>query len=105
GHHLLHWLDQAGLPHPTQIVQCTSPSLMMEMMRRTDLVGFGPDRLMTDPLYSCGVVTFEVEPKPPTATMGLFRVRGVPLTPVAQKLEAWIKRAISNDNRAAMKPE
>ncbi len=105
GHHLLHWLDREGLPHPRQIVQCTSPSLMMEMMRRTDLVGFGPDRLMTDPLYSCGVVTFEVEPKPPTATMGLFRVRGVPLTPVAQKLEAWIKRAISNDNRAAMKPE
>jgi len=104
GHHLLHWLDRVGLPQPQQIVQCTSPALMIEMMRRTDLVGFGPDRLFTDPLFSCGVETFAVEPKPPNATLGLFRVRGVPLTPVAQKLETWIKRAISNDNRAAAKP-
>lgn len=100
GHHLLYWLEREGLPKPRHIVQCTSPTLMMEMMRRTDLVGFGPDRLLTDPLVSCGVTIFQAEPRPPAATLGLFRVRGVPLTPVAQKLQTWFERAISNDDRS-----
>jgi molybdate transport repressor ModE-like protein len=42
--HLLDWLDQQGLPRPQHIVSCTSPLLMLEMMRRTDLIGYGlPD--------------------------------------------------------------
>lgn len=94
GHHLLHWLAEAGLPRPTHVVHCTSPTLMMEMLRRTDLVGIGPDRLMVDPLSSCGVVPFSVQPHPPDATLGLFSVRGVPFTPAADRLRIWFERAI-----------
>lgn len=90
--HLLHWLDDQGWPHPKKIVQCTSPMLMLEMMRRTDLVGYGPARLLEDPLSSTGIVPFRVAPLPPASTLGIIRVRGVPLTPAAQLLETFIKR-------------
>lgn len=102
GHHLLYWLEKQGLPQPSNIVQCTSPTLMMEMMRRTDLIGIGPDRLIGDPMSSCGVVPFDISPALPSATMGLFKLRGVPLTPAAQRIETWIKRAIATDHMASI---
>ncbi len=93
--HLLHWLDEQGWQRPKKIVQCTSPMLMLEMMRRTDLIGYGPARLLEDPLSSTGIVPFRITPQPPASTLGIIRVRGVPLTPAAQLLETLIKRAAS----------
>jgi hypothetical protein len=69
--------------------------LMLEMMRRTDLMGYGPAHLLQDPLSSTGIVTFKITPQPPASTLGIIRVRGVPLTPAAQLLETLIKRAAS----------
>ena len=40
GAFLLRWLRDAGIEPTRRIVRCTSPTLMLEMMRRTDLVGF-----------------------------------------------------------------
>lgn len=90
--YLLSWLDQQGLPRPKRVVHCTSTLLMLEMMRRTDLIGFGPSLLLKDRMAAAGLITFEIKPKPPESSLGIIRVRGVPLTPAAQFLETLFLR-------------
>jgi molybdate transport repressor ModE-like protein len=90
--YLLSWLDRHGLPRPKKVVHCTSTLLMLEMMRRTDLIGFGPSLLLKDSMAAAGLTTFEITPKPPESSLGIIRVRGVPLTPAAQFLETLFLR-------------
>jgi hypothetical protein len=68
------------------------------MMRRTDLIGYGPARLLEDPLSSTGIVPFRITPLPPASTLGIIQVRGVPLTPAARLLETFIKRVATMQN-------
>lgn len=93
--HLLSWLKGQGLGRPAQIVQCTSPMVMLEMMRRTDLIGYGPSNLVTDELSGAGLVPFKIAPQPPATSIGIIRVRGVPLTPAAGFVETLITRSLS----------
>ncbi|WP_432695325.1 LysR substrate-binding domain-containing protein [Marinobacterium sp. YM272] len=105
---LLRWLYAQGLPRPSRIVRCYSPMLMLEMMRRTDLIGFGPGRLIDDPLAGVGVETFAVQPQPPAGSVGIVRMRGMPLTPAAQMMVTLIQRAITSgygDELANAPPE
>ena len=90
--YLLSWLDQQGLPKPERLVKCSSTLLMLEMMRRTDLIGFGPSLVLKDSLASAGLVTFDIEPAAPQISLGIVRVRGVPITPAAQFLETLFLR-------------
>lgn len=98
--HLLDWLDQQNLPRPRHIVSCTSPLLMLEMMRRTDLIGYGPVQFLQDEMAAKGVATFAIEPQPPANILGIIRVRGVPITPAAQLLESLFIRSSSHHDLA-----
>lgn len=91
----LQWLEEVGLPAPRRIIQCTSPFLMLEMIRRTDLIGLGPARLFADPMTGVGIENVSPDRSLPKATLGIIRVRGLALTPAADRLEAMIKKAIT----------
>jgi LysR family transcriptional regulator, regulator of abg operon len=89
---LLGWLRERGLTLPRKIVKCSSPMLMAELMRRTDMVGFCPEVLLDDKTYSAGLQRFEVRPLPPPMTLGLIRLRGIPLGSAAQQLAVLFRR-------------
>ena len=92
GAFLLRWLRDAGIEPTRRIVRCTSPTLMLEMMRRTDLVGFCPQPLMDDPLYSVGLQRIALDPLPPPMSLGMLRLRGVPLSAAARSLAQLLVR-------------
>lgn len=79
GNHLLRWLASQGISAPTSIVRCASLTLMLELMRRTDYIGFGPTALLSDSLFAVGLQTFNVTPVPEPMTLGVLSLRGVPL--------------------------
>ena len=78
-------------------MQCTSPQIMLEMMRHSDLIGLAPARYMTDPKSGSGVVPFNINPLPPLVKLGIVRVRGVPLTPAAQLFETLVQRLLQSN--------
>ncbi|WP_417614858.1 LysR substrate-binding domain-containing protein [Oceanisphaera sp.] len=91
---LVSWLDtQAGLS--LRIVRCDSPLLMIELIRRTDLVGFGPRVFFEDPLSGCGLSCFDSLPRFPSHALGILKLRGVPLNLGAERLVALFKRHIN----------
>lgn len=94
---LLDWFDTAGMQRPKEIVQCTSPQIMLEMMRHTDLIGLAPARYVTDPKSGAGLRPFNLDPAPPMVKLGVVRVRGVPLTPAAQLFETLVKRLLMSN--------
>jgi len=91
---LVAWLEGQGLGFSRQVVKCDSPTLMTEMMRRTDLIGFGPRILFRDPLSGHGLASFDYLPPVPPITLGLLKLRGVPLHPGAQLLATLFERNI-----------
>ncbi|HJV26950.1 MAG TPA: LysR substrate-binding domain-containing protein [Aromatoleum sp.] len=92
GNHLVRWLAANGIDLPADTVRCASPTLMLELMRRTDHVGFGPVELIEDPLFGGGLQRFAVEPLPPPMALGILTLRGVPLTVAAKPLAALFAR-------------
>jgi len=93
---LLDWLDSQDMPRPKEIVQCTSPQIMLEMMRRTDLIGLAPARYISDRFSGAGVELFKVRPLPPLLQLGVVRVRGAPLTPAAHLFETLVSRILQS---------
>lgn len=93
---LVAWLEGQGLGLSRQVVRCDSPTLMTEMMRRTDLIGFGPRILFQDPLSGQGLASFDSLPPVPPSTLGLLKLRGVPLHSGAQRLAALFTRYITS---------
>ncbi|WP_249359516.1 LysR substrate-binding domain-containing protein [Cupriavidus sp. 2SB] len=92
---LLAWLRASGLPVPHRITACTSPTLMTELMRRTDAIGYCPTRLLADPLYSNGLQAFSaVSPLPPAMQAGLIRLRAMPLGTSARMLAELFVRQL-----------
>ncbi|RZT28845.1 LysR substrate-binding domain-containing protein [Cupriavidus agavae] len=84
---LLEWLAANRLPVPHRITACTSPTLMTELMRRTDAIGYCPTQLLADPLYSSGFQAFaSLSPLPPPMQAGLIRLRAMPLGTSARML-------------------
>lgn len=92
---LVNWLDSEGVALSQQIVHCDSPFLMIELIRRTDLVGFGPRIFFTDPLSGCGLACFDGLTTFPSHALGLLKLKGTPLSPGAQKLANLFRRHIS----------
>lgn len=94
GNHLLDWLEHSGLERPVNPVLCTSPTLMLELTRRTDLVGFGPEPLFLDPIFSVGVQRFTGLPPVPPMSLGILTLRGVPLSAAARPLAELFARHV-----------
>ncbi|QJQ97909.1 LysR substrate-binding domain-containing protein [Halomonas sp. PGE1] len=94
-HQLVSWLDRQRIQLSHPVVKCDSPALMTEMMRRTDLIGFGPRILFQDPLFGQGLACFESLPPVPLNTLGLLRLKGVPLNSGAQRLVTLFHRYIA----------
>ncbi|WP_086479463.1 LysR substrate-binding domain-containing protein [Oceanospirillum sanctuarii] len=92
---LVNWLDSQGVNVSQQVVHCDSPFLMVELIRRTDLVGFGPRVFCDDPLSGCGLSCFDTLPAFPAHSLGLLKLRGVPLSPAAEKLANLFRSHIS----------
>lgn len=83
---LVSWLRGQGLAVPRNIVNCASPMLMGELMRRTDMLGFCPEILLNDQTYGAGLQRLHVGPLPPPMALGLIQLRGVPLSSAARPL-------------------
>lgn len=92
GSHLVNWLEANGIDVPANTVRCASPALMLELMRRTDHIGFGPTVLIRDPVFGAGLQEFAVEPLPPPMSLGILSLRGVPLSVAARPLAALFAR-------------
>jgi len=92
GNHLLRWLAAHGIDAPTNMVRCASPTLMLELMRRTDYIGFGPTDLLSDSLFAAGLQQFNVAPVPGPMSLGILSLRGVPLGSSARVLAALFAR-------------
>lgn len=86
GTSFLRWMTGKGIAPVSNIVQCTTSMPMIELMRRTDLIGFCPQALLDDPLYNTGLQRIEVTPLPPPMRLGLLSLRGVPLGAAAKSL-------------------
>lgn len=92
GSHLVNWLEANGIDVPANTVRVTSPTLMIELMRRTDHIGFGPTVLIRDPIFGAGLQEFAVEPLPPPMSLGILSLRGMPLSVAARPLAALFTR-------------
>jgi DNA-binding transcriptional LysR family regulator len=95
---LVEWLDTAGYGRPAHIVNCTSPMLMAEMMRRTDLLGFAPETLINDSQFSVGMLRIPGLPMPPPMPMGLMQLRAVPLSTPARTLANLFVRYLGRNS-------
>ena len=92
---LVDWLKARGLPAPSHILHCSSPFLILELARRNDLIGYGPKVLITDPCVGVGLVPLLLEPLPPSMSLGVLSLRGVPLGSAAKKLVSLFRRHVS----------
>lgn len=95
---LIDWLEAQGVSISQRVVKCDSPTLMVELMRRTDLIGFGPRFFVDDPLSGRGLACFDTLATFPAYTIGLLKLRGVPLHPGAERLATLFRRHISSLN-------
>lgn len=95
GNALQDWIVHQGLTPPRNLIRCSSITLMLELMRRTDCIGFGPARLLGDPLFGHGIQPIAVRPLPPPMTIGLLSLRGVPLSTAAKPMAALFARYLA----------
>ena len=93
---LLAWLRLQGLNEPTDVVRCASPLLLLELMRRSDRLSFGPAKLFADPLFGNGIQLIHVTPMPPPMSIGLLTVRGLPLPRPAKQLATLFARHLAS---------
>lgn len=101
---LVNWLDTQKVSLSQRIVHCDSPLLMVELIRRTDLVGFGPRVFFEDPLSGCGLSCFDSLPRFPAHALGLLTLRGVPLNLGAERLVSLFRRRITELELAPSAP-
>ncbi len=94
GNHFVRWLGANGIDTPKHIMPCASLTLMLELMRRTDYIGFGPTTLLSDPLFGAGLQQFSVTPLPPPMSLGILSLRGVPLATSARVLAGLFARRL-----------
>ena len=91
---LVEWLKAKGHPAPSRILHCSSPFLILDLVRRNDLIGYGPKVLITDPQVGVGLRPLALQPLPPTMPLGLLTLRGVPLGSAAKKLANLFRREL-----------
>ena len=91
---LVEWLRAQGFRAPSRILHCSSPYLILDMVRRNDLIGYGPKVLVSDPQVGVGLRPLALQPLPPTMPLGLLTLRGVPLGSAAKKLANLFRREL-----------
>lgn len=91
---LVEWLKAQGRPAPSRILHCSSPYLILDLVRRNDLIGYGPKVLIIDPQVGVGLRPLALHPLPPTMPLGLLTLRGVPLGSAAKKLVNLFRREL-----------
>lgn len=91
---LVEWLRARGFSAPSRILHCSSPYLILDLVRRNDLIGYGPKVLVTDPQVGVGLQPLALRPLPPTMPLGLLTLRGVPLGSAAKKLASLFRREL-----------
>jgi DNA-binding transcriptional LysR family regulator len=91
---LVSWLEAQGFTAPRRILHCSSPFLILDLVRRNDLIGYGPRVLVTDPQVGSGLRPLLLQPLPPTMPLGLLTLRGVPLGSAARKLADLFRRQL-----------
>ena len=90
--HLLSWMQDQGLAEPQNTIRCASPLLWLELMRRSDRLGIGPALLFQDPLSGHGLQCLDISPMPPSMSIGLMTLRGLPLQKPAKQLMNLFER-------------
>ncbi len=90
--HFLSWIKSQGLQRSGNTIRCNSPQLILELMRRSDRLSFGPARLFSDPLTGHGIECFDISPMPPPMSIGLLTLRGVPLPSPTKQLVTLFQR-------------
>lgn len=98
---MLDWLATQGLPVPRRVLHCSSPFLLLELVRRNTLIGFAPSSLIADPQISVGLRPLLLQPAPPCMTLGLLTLRGAPLGNAANKLADLFRRELAFSARGA----
>lgn len=93
---LVGWLRARGFRAPTRILHCSSPYLILDMVRRNDLIGYGPKVLVTDAQVGVGLRPLALQPLPPTMPLGLMTLRGVPLGSAAKRLANLCRRELQS---------
>ncbi|MCG4455270.1 LysR substrate-binding domain-containing protein [Pseudomonas sp. MMS21-TM103] len=94
GNHLVKWLAANDIDAPKNVMCCASLTLMLELMRRTDYIGFGPTALLSDSLFGAGLQQLSVSPLPPPMSLGILSLRGVPLGTSAKMLAGLFTRRL-----------
>ena len=93
---LVKWLEQQGLFAPGNIVHCSSTMLMLELIRRSDHLGFIPTLFLIDPFFKPDVCAIAVQPMPPAIPLGLLSLRGVPLSSAARRMATLFQRYLND---------
>ncbi|WP_192035150.1 LysR substrate-binding domain-containing protein [Halomonas sp. YLGW01] len=94
-HYLTSWLNARGIEMSERVVSCDSSTLMVELMRQTDLIGLAPRFFADNPLSGQGLACFDMLSDFPRFTVGLLKLRGVPLHPGAERLATLFRREVS----------
>lgn len=97
--HLLSWLQKQGFGELRDSVRCSSPLLWLELMRRTDRLGVGPARLFRDPISGHGLQCLDISPMPPSMSIGILTLRGLPLPRPAKQLLNLFERHLEFLNK------
>ena len=79
-----------------RIVALRQRSLILDMVRRNDLIGYGPKVLVSDPQVGVGLRPLALQPLPPTMPLGLLTLRGVPPGSAAKKLANLFRRELQS---------
>lgn len=98
GQMLLNWLERRGVALGS-ITRCASPHLMVELMRRTDALGFCPKILLDDPFYGAGLAPLAIQPLPPPMTLGVLSRQGAPLGAPARKLVGLFRKYLKEPSQ------
>ncbi|TVU68781.1 LysR substrate-binding domain-containing protein [Cobetia crustatorum] len=94
-HYLKSWLNNRSIEMSERIVCCDSSTLMVELMRHTDMIGLAPRFFADNSLSGKGLACFDKLNDFPRFTVGLLKLKGVPLHPGAERLATLFRREIS----------
>ena len=88
---LRHAFAQCGLPPPTIAVETASLQLRLQLLRRTDLLGFGPRRFLRENTPGSRLVELPVKGLSGQRSVGAYYRKDVYLSPIALRFIEILK--------------
>ena len=82
GSRLMTCFAEADLPRPERVLLCESTEAALAVLRGSDMIGFGPEKLLACAEFQ-GIEALRPEPPPPDSDFGLITRTDAHLTPVA----------------------